>query len=665
MKTTHTLLLFFVITFSSLAAQKKYTATSPNGKIKAEISIGNEIRYSIRHQNDTVILPSAIALQLADNTAFGMNPKVLKTSYKSVKETISAVIYKKHTVENNYNELVLDFKGDYKLIFRAYNDGIVYRFVSSRKQPFIVQNEQATFNLPENSKGFVAYVAKHNDNDSFEQQFTNSFENTYKYFPLTEWSNNRLAFLPLVADITNGKKVCITESDLLNYPGMFLHGNGKNSLKGVFAGYPQNVVQGGHNMLQGMVKSREAFIAKCDGVTNFPWRIIIVSENDAELANSDMVYRLATPTKLQDVSWIKPGKVAWDWWNNWNLRNVDFKAGVNNETYKYYIDFASKFGIEYVILDEGWAVNGKADLFQVVPEINLEELAAYAKSKNVGLILWAGYMAFDRDMEKVCKHYSEMGIKGFKIDFMDRDDQIMVDFLHRAAQVTAKYKLLADFHGVYKPTGLNRTYPNVINFEGVYGQEQMKWSPSTVNQVENDVTIPFLRMLAGPIDYTQGAMRNANKSNYYPCWSEPMSQGTRCHQLAEYVVFESPLNMMCDNPSNYLQETECTQFIASVPTTWDETRALNGEIGKYVTIARKKGEDWYVGAITNWDKRKLELDLSFLGTENYQAEVFKDGINADAAAQDYKKEVITIPSDKKMNINLASGGGFVMRIYKK
>ncbi|MGC3979449.1 MAG: glycoside hydrolase family 97 protein [Paludibacteraceae bacterium] len=660
------LIILFFCAVSTLVAQK-HTLTSPDGKMKVEVSIGKSIQYAVFCQDDNVILPSAVSMKLTDNTFLGINPKMIKVLTRSVKETINTAIYKKKRIENNYNELTLRFKGDYSLIFRAYNDGVAYRFTVNRKQPFNVESEQATFNFPESTNGFIPFVNNQNGKiDTFEKQFYNSFENTYQHIPLTEWDEKRLAFLPLVAVTKSGTKICISESDLLNYPGMFLNNNsGGNGLYGVFAAYPKEIVQGGYNMLQGIVQSREPYIAKCAGNTSFPWRLMVISKNDADLANSDMVYKLASPSKVTDTSWIKPGKVAWDWWNNWNLRNVDFKAGINTETYKYYIDFASKFGIEYIILDEGWAMSGKADLFQIVPEINLDELVSYAKSKNVGLILWAGYAAFNRDMEKVCKHYSEMGIKGFKIDFMDRDDQIVVDFLLRAAQATAKYHLLADFHGVYKPAGLNRTYPNVINFEGVHGLEQMKWATSTVNQVEYDVTIPFIRMLAGPMDYTQGAMRNAIKANYYPCWSEPMSQGTRCHQLAEYVVFESPLNMLCDNPSNYLQESECTKFIASVPTVWDETQVLNGEIGKYVTIARKRGSDWYVGALTNWDERSLELNLSFLNEGNYQAEIFKDGINANTSAQDYKKETINIPVNKRIKINLASGGGFVMKIFKK
>ncbi|NDV78077.1 glycoside hydrolase family 97 protein [Dysgonomonas sp. 511] len=653
------LLLCCTITVS---AQKQFSLKSPDGKLEAGITVGNIVEYSVAHQGDLMLAKSPISMTLTDGTAFGINPKLSGSSTKAVNQAIDAAVYKRSKIADNYNELTLKFKGNYNIIFRVYNDGVAYRFVSTSKSPFMVKNEQATFNFPADTKAFINYANK--AEGKLEDQFMNSFEQPYYHNLLSEWNKKRLGISPLVVEGVNGKKVCIVEADLMDYPGMFLYpGDAPHSLKGMFAPYPKDIEQGGHNMLQGLVKTREGYIAKFEGATEFPWRAVIVSSTDSELADSDMVYKLATASQ-GDYSWVKPGKVAWDWWNAWNLYNVDFEAGVNNETYKYYIDFASKYGIEYVILDEGWAVNKKADLFQVVPEIDLKELVGYANSKNVGLILWAGYWAFDRDMEAICKHYSEMGIKGFKVDFMDRDDQPMVEFHHRGAQIAAKYKMLIDYHGTYKPTGLQRTYPNVINFEGVNGLEQMKWSHN-LDQVTYDVTMPFIRMVAGPIDYTQGAMRNATKNNFKAINNEAMSQGTRCRQLAEYVIFESPLNMLCDSPSNYMQEEECTQFIASVPTVWDNTIALNGEIGKYISIARQKGDAWYVGSLTNWDARNLELDLSFLGEGEFVGEVFKDGVNANKAARDYKKETIAIPANKKLAVSMAQGGGYVVKIVRK
>ncbi len=654
------IVFFFFVNHSF--ANKDYGLSSPNGKIEVNIAVGQHIEYSVKHASDIILAPSPISMELTNDISWGINPKLQKTTTRTVNQIIPATIYKKNKIGDHFNELTLIFKDDYQIIFRAYDDGIAYRFVSTSNKPLTVKSEQAVFNFSQDHKAYVPYVAK---DVSLEEQFFNSFENPYTYTKLSAWDRGKYAFSPILVEAAHGKKVCLAEADLINYPGMYLYNaDGSMSLKGVFAPYPKEVQQGGHNNLQMLVNSREAYIAKYNKGTSFPWRTLIISESDHELADNDMVYRLATPTVDMDFSWVKPGKVAWDWWNAWNLYNVDFKSGINNDTYKYYIDFASKYGIEYVILDEGWAVKQKADLLQVVPEINLPELVTYAKAKNVSLILWAGYQAFEKDMENVCKHYSEMGIKGFKVDFMDRDDQEMVDFLHRGAEMAAKYKMMIDYHGTHKPTGLQRTYPNVINFEGVFGLEQMKWAPKNTDQVTYDVTIPFVRQVAGPLDYTQGAMRNATKKNFAAVYNEAMSQGTRCRQLAEYVIFESPLTMLCDNPSNYEAEKECTEFIAKVPTVWDETKSLNGKVAKYISIARKSGNDWYVGSMTNWDARDLELDLSFLGEGNYKAEIFRDGINADKVAKDYKKETIAIPKDKKLTIQMAPGGGWVARIYQ-
>ena len=649
--------------FSALISAKEYVITSPDGKLKASVNVEQTITYSLNHGGDVLIVDSPVSMTLSDGVVYGASDKVTKVSRKSVDQMLKTEVYKKDQVRDNYNEMTLKFK-EFSLVFRAYDDGVAYRFISHSKKPFNVISEQATFSFAQNWNMWVPYVCQ--KTETLETQLFNSFENRYEYCPISAWNKERLAFLPLMVDGPSGKKIVITESDLLDYPGMYLYNNGDASqLDAVYARRPKDLKHGGYNNLQMLIESREDYIASFDGATSFPWRIISVSENDAQMADSDLVWKLASPAEDKDWSWVKPGKVAWDWWNAWNLYGVDFRAGINTETYKYYIDFASKYGIEYVILDEGWAVNKKADLFQVIPEIDLEELVAYGNERNVGLILWAGYWAFDRDMEKVCDHYSKMGIKGFKVDFMNRDDQIMVDFYTRAAKMGAEYGLLIDFHGAFKPAGLQRTYPNVINFEGVFGLEQMKWSKEHVDMVTYDVTMPFIRMFAGPVDYTQGAMRNAIKKNYRPVNSEAMSQGTRCRQLAEYVIFESPLNMLCDSPSNYMKESECTEFIASVPTVWNETRALDCKVGSYVSIARRSGDVWYVGALTDWTAREMKLDLSFLPEGEYSVEIFRDGINADRAACDYKHEIVALPSDRVLSASMVGGGGFVARITKK
>ena len=534
----------------TICAQKVYELKDISGKVQVNVIVNDKnVEYSVLHDNDVMVAPSPIFMKLTDGTAFGLNPKVKEISRRSVNETIYPPIYKKKSIKDQFNELTIDFKGGYSLVFRAYEDGAAYRFVSELKKPFMVESEQASFCFPNDPKVFVA-SPKGRMNEGKKDPFYSSFQNTYLETALSAWDKEQIAFLPVLVEGKNGKKICITEADLMNYPGMYVkHGEHGYSLDGIFAAYPKTIVDEVRG-LKGVVKSREPYIAKVEGNTAFPWRVMVIAKDDAELLCNDMVYKLATPAQFTDFSWIKPGKVAWDWWNDWNLYNVDFRAGINNETYKYYIDFASKFGIEYVILDEGWAVPGKADLFEVIPEIDLKELISYAKSKNVDLILWAGYRAFEKDMDRVCKHYAAMGIKGFKIDFMDRDDQQVVEFNRKAAETGAKYKLLIDLHGTFKPTGLQRTYPNTINFEGVHGLEEMKWAEPGTDQVIYDVTAPFIRMVAGPLDYTQGAMNNVIMKNFHAVYTEPMSQGTRCRQLALYTIFDSPINMLCDAPTN-------------------------------------------------------------------------------------------------------------------
>lgn len=640
-----------------------YQVISPDGNLCATVVVGSNISYTVSRGNVQLIAPSTVSMTLSDDIVFGVNDKVRKVTRKTVDQILPTIAYKKSEVRDNYNEMTLVFK-EFTLTFRAYDEGVAYRFSSLLKNDFKVISEQAEFTFDKDWEAYVPYVRE--KDKPISKQFFNSFENTYVSHPISKWDKGRIAFLPIAVCADEGYKVLITEADLMNYPGMFLHnGDSSKCLTGRFARYPKTIKQGGHNMLQGLVKEREDYIAVASAKEKFPWRVIMVAVNDADLAVNDMSWKLGTPQNPEeDYSWVRPGKVAWDWWCGWNLYGVDFRAGINNDTYKYFIDFAASNGIEYVIMDEGWAVKKKADLMQVVPSINLPELVKYAADCGVGIVLWAGYWAFDRDMENVCKYFSEMGVKGFKIDFMDRDDQQMVDFYVRAAKTAAKYKMFVDFHGAYKPTGLNRTYPNVLNYEGVYGLEQMKWGDDSKDQVTYDVTIPFIRMAAGPLDYTQGAMRNSTKKNYRSVGNEAMSQGTRCRQLAEYVVFESPFNMLCDSPSNYMREPECTKFIAECPTTWDESVAVNGEIAKYITLARRKGDTWYVGSMTGWDARDLTIDLSFLGEGDWTMEIFRDGINAHRAARDFAMETVAVPADRKVKIHMAPGGGWVAKIRK-
>ena len=637
----------------SLAAAKDYTVTSPDGHLSVKVDAGKTLTYSIERDGLLLIKPSCLQLTLENGALWGPSAQIKKAITRSVDTETEAPLFKRARVRDHYNELVLQTK-EYNLVFRAYDDGIAWRFVPVK--PVTVKAEDILFTFAEDWPAYIPYVNQHTQ--TLESQFFSSQEAHYTHAKISEWNTDRIAFLPITVEAAQGIKLCIVEADLIDYPGMYLYnGTGGLSLKGMFAKVPASYEAEDGDTFQRIITSRKDVIA--ENVSVMPWRAVIVAPEARDLAQSDMTWRLASPNAIGDVSWIKPGKVAWDWWNGWNLYGVDFEAGINTQTYKYYIDFAAASGIQYVVMDEGWAKHTVLNMKETRPEIDLPELVRYGQSKGVGIVLWTIARLFEDQMEELCAQYSAMGVKGWKIDFMDHDDQSMVHFYRNAAAVSAKYHMFVDFHGAYKPVGMSRTYPNVLNYEGVYGLENMKWGSPDVDQVTYDVTIPYTRLVAGPADYTQGAMRNATRSNYRSVGDEPMSQGTRCHQLAEYVIFDAPLSMLCDSPSNYMQEPECTAWIAAIPTVWDETVALAGEIGEYVVMARRKGDVWYVGALNNWEARDLELDLGFIPAG--KAEVFADGVNAHRAARDYKKCEVAVGG--KVKIHLAPGGGWVLRTF--
>lgn len=629
---------------------KDYTVSSPDGHLNVTIYAGNSLSYSVSLDGQQLIGPSALSLTLADGSVWGPGTKFTKAQRRSVDEMVEAPVFKRSQVRDHYNELCLRSKA-FSLVFRAYDDGIAWRFVPVK--PVDVQAEEATFSFAKDWKAYIPYVSQ--NTQSLETQFVNSFESQYSHHVLSEWNKERLGFLPITVE-ADGVLLSILDSDVTDYPGMFLYnGEGGSTLRGVFAPVPATYVPDDGQTFQLLPATRKGLIA--ESATVLPWRAIAVATQDAQLAQSDLSWRLGQPLAPGDWSWIKPGKVAWDWWNAWNIYGVDFEAGINTQTYKYYVDFAASKGIEYVVLDEGWAKNTVNNIFETREEMDLPDLVNYATSKGVGIILWTVGKTLDRDLEALCAKYSAMGVKGWKIDFMDRDDQSIMQFYERVAAVAAKYHLLCDFHGASKPVGLQRKYPNIVNYEGVFGLENMKWAPESVDQVTYDVTIPYTRLVAGMADYTQGAMRNAAKGNYRPISAEGMSQGTRCHQLAEYIIFDAPLSMLCDSPSNYLREPECTDWIAAVPTVWDETLAIDGKIGEYVVLARRKGTQWYVGALNGWEPRDLTLDLSFL--PKGVAEVFADGVNAHRAGRDYRRHEVQIDGTP-VKLHLAPGGGWVL-----
>lgn len=659
MKRLPVILCFITISVLTHAQKAKtYSLNSPDNNLEIKIDVEEKITWSVLDQSQIILAPSAIAMHLQNGEVMGNNAHITSTKKENINTTIPALFYKKDTIADNYTQLTLNCKGDYGLIFRAYNDGVAYRFFAKKKDSIIVQSEDAEFNFNDDDSAWIPYSNDPHNGDKYEC----SFENIYQHIPLSIFVKDTVAFAPVLIDLSNNKKALITEADLEDFPGMFLtNATSGFGLRADHAPYALEQLQNERNPVQALVTKRADYIAKTSGTRNFPWRVVIISSSDKDLLNSDMVYRLASPRRVEDVSWIKPGKVAWDWWNDWNISHVNFRAGINTETYKYYIDFASANHIDYILLDEGWSDD--KDIMKIVPAIDLKEIIRYATEKNVGVWLWMGSYPLDEKMNEIFTTYSKMGVKGFKIDFMDRDDQPMVDYYYRVAKTAAENHVMVDFHGAYKPTGLNRTYPNVVNIEGVHGMEQLKWGHD--DQVTYDVSIPFIRMVAGPMDYTPGTMRNATKDSYRPINSMPMSQGTRCHQLAMYIMFEAPFEMLSDNPTAYMKEQESTDFISAVPTTFDETIALDGKVSEYCVMARRKGDTWFVSAMNNWNARDITIDLSFLKNGNYEATVFSDGINADRDATDYKKEVKNVSSSEKLNIHLAPGGGWAARIEMK
>lgn len=656
------LVLMACAVWGAQAKEREFVLTSPDGRLVSHVRVADRLWFNLSHDGAPLLGWSDFDIESVGSPEKGFFydhervPRMTGSRRVSADRMVASPFTRQASMRDCYHALTLAFAGGWEVEFRAYDEGLAYRVRYLGRDTLRV-NEHCYFRTLDDCEVWAPYVSSYQEGNRAVQYGT-SFENLYTHTRLSQLNADRNCFLPLLIGCAEGKKVCFGESHLEGFPGLYLHAGTLDAglLTGDHAPFPAKTEQGGHNNLQMLVRGAEEYQAVVAGPRELPWRIMMVSTDDAALATNNMTYLLAAPSRVEDVNWIKPGKVAWDWWNNWNIEGVDFRAGINNETYKYYIDFASKHGVEYVILDEGWAVNGQCDLFQVVPEINLPELVKYAAERRVGIILWAGYWAFDRDMERVCRHYAEMGVKGFKVDFMDRDDQPMTEFYYRAADMAARYRLLLDFHGAFKPAGLNRTYPNVLNFEGVAGLEQLKWAPASWDQVTYDCQLPFIRQTAGPMDYTQGAMNNAAKGHYHPSWSEPMSQGTRCHQLALYVVLESPLNMMCDSPTNYEREEECARLIAGLPTVWDETRVLQGRVGEYAVVARRKGDIWYVGGINNWEPRSITVDLS--GFHCRQYDLYRDGANADRKGSDYKRlggactESVTVP--------MAAGGGFLM-----
>ena len=547
--------LFFLLLASSAAMfAENYTVKSPDERILVNVETGATTTYSVTFNGKTILNPSPLSMTFDNGVVIGRNMKVKDVQHRTEDQMLTPVVRQKSDkIRDHYNEMVLN-ADQYKLYFRVYNDGLAYRFHTDFADSLKVISEEVDYCFPED----------YNTLFPEERTILSAQQPLFKPMKLSEIGTDRFCSTPVLIKVDDQARIFISESDLESYPGMFLKKQGKYELAGKFAAYSLEEEKTDDRQI--FPTKRADYIARVNGTRNYPWRAMIVAENDANLVTNQLIYKLA-PESQGDFSWVKPGKIAWDWYNALILTGVDFKCGVNNDTYKYYIDFASKYGIEYVVLDDGWSEAW--DVTKTVPEINMEELVAYGKKKNVDLILWVSWAPFREKLDEAFDLFSKWGIKGIKMDFMNRDDQAMVDFYYTVARKAAEHKMLVDFHGAYKPTGWLRTFPNVLSSEGVAGLENHKWGSFVTP--EHNVTLPFTRMVAGPMDYTPGAMINFHEKDHKVWFNLPASVGTRCHQLGMYVVYESPLQMLADSPSNYYREEKCMEFLSQVPVVWDET----------------------------------------------------------------------------------------------
>lgn len=631
---------------SRAGAQTGQSLRSPDGRVEVRVRASDRVRFDVLYDGKSLLRDSTLSLDVGGRK-LGLAPSVKGTKRRSHDAFIEPPVRQKSArIREHYNELRLEMEGDYAVVFRAYDEGAAYRFETRLPAREVkVYGEEVALNFAGN---FNVYYPQ-------EESFHSHNERLYLPRPLAEIQTAAIATLPAVVDAA-GVKVAVAESDVEDYPGLWLRGTGGNSLGATFPPYPLKETRANDRDIK--VAEAADYIALTRGARTYPWRLLGIAARDGDLLTNHLVYLLASPSRVRDTSWIKPGKVAWDWWNANNVYGVDFRAGVNTATYRHYIDFAAAHGIEYVVLDEGWYKLG--NVLDVVPEMNVRELVEYGRRKNVGVILWVVWKTLEDRLEPALDQFGRWGVKGIKVDFMQRDDQPVVNFYHRLCREAAERRMLVDFHGAQRSVLMTRTWPNLVSNEGVRGLEWSKWSADA--EPEHNVTLAFTRMFLGPMDYTPGAMLNATQKTFAKIFDRPVALGTRSHQLAMYVVYESPLQMLADSPSNYLREPESLAFLSAVPTVWDETRVPDARIGDYVVVARRKGGEWWVGALNDWTPRELEVDFSFLPAGVFRVESFQDGVNADRFAGDYKRLTGTLRRTDRLKIKLAGGGGWAARI---
>lgn len=640
--------IFFVITLFSISNlfSQEYSLKSPDGKISVKIQHNNRLQYSFSFNDQQLTDKCEIALNIDGKEYPTKDSRIIESKLNVIDETFHPLVpLKSSVVLDNCNELVLTYDDNIDVVFRAYNNGFAYSIITHFENPIKIFDEIVKVNFADDysilfpeEKGFISH-----------------FESSYKHLKINEINDEQFCSLPALVECKNGVKIGLTESGLSDYPNLFYKGTSANGLASTFPKVPLIIEPTKSLDRDEKVVEEADYIATTKGSRKFPWRIFMISENDKELISNQLVYLLSDENVLKETSWIKPGKVAWDWWNALNIYGVDFEAGINTKTYKYYIDFASKYGVEYIVLDEGWS-ESTTNIIKGNAQININELVEYGKQKNVGIFLWVLWKPLNENLEAVLDQYKEWDVKGVKVDFMQRADQWMVNYYEKVLSESAKRHLLVDFHGAFKPAGFQRKYPNFISNEGVKGLENGKWS----NEItpDHDCTLPFTRMLAGAMDYTPGAMINSEENNFREIYTKPMSQGTRAHQIALYIIFESPLQMLADNPSNYYSNESSTQFISKIPTIWDDTYVIDGKVGDYVIMARKLNDIWYIGAITDWSERDIEIKLDFLDDNTYMAEYALDGINANKYASDIKFDTKKVKKGEYIKVHLAKGGGF-------